>query len=389
MRLDLERGVVRANIRGTVEDLTTPPTDPDEVDAALAHIEGYIDTVELGVSPDPLLAKKSMYEALLYVLAAPFANERMRATRERHGVVTSRGPKILYITGPSSNGKTAFLKFAMKILTGLNINPLDGQNHFKKDQVRAIRDLQTVFPIAFDDVLVRTNFETIVKPYWDTEWRPDLVFPQLIITSNTDSLKEWAKTRMKVIHFDVHFIENKENKDRLSALLSEDNPVFKWFSHLYLESLDPDRLLHDDQLRVPRDVMRQLYEFAERPLPEFFLDRPLEEVHDPGQHEWMRLIQLEKVTLLDKDDEAVIELAHDLEQVEVRRHIAHLPQEIKKRKAGKSIVIENPKALYDWIAQEHWPIENNVEKGEERVDSSQSIFSKLFSRFGRRGSDET
>ena len=155
-----------------------------------------------------------------------------------------------------------------------------------------------------------------------------------------------------------------------------------------MESLDPERLLHDDQLRIARDVMKKLYEFAGRPLPEFFLDRPLEEVHDPGQHEWLRLIGLDKVTLLDKDDEAVIELAHDLEQTEVRRHIGHLPQEIKHRKAGTSIVIENPSALYNWIAQEQWPNGKDVIGSQKVVDSSQSLFSRIVSRIGKWGNSD-
>jgi hypothetical protein len=380
MRLDLSKRIVSANVRGVVEELTAPLAEPAEVNAALVHIEDYVNTVDLGVTSNPLLAKQSMFEALLYFLASPFANERMRLTRERHGAVTRRGPQVLYITGPSSNGKTAFVKFALKLITGHNFEPVDGQNSFTKTQVKSVRSLHTVFPMVFDDVPANKPLEGVIKPYWETEWRSDLVFPQLIITSNAQSLKEWAKTRVKLVQFDVHFTESKENKDRLSQLLARDNPIFKWFSHEYFQGMETEEFLADDQLRLARSVMRGLYARAGRKMPEFFVDRPLEEIYDPGKAEWMRLLQLCKVTLSENGSEAVIDFAPDFEPREIGRYEGHLPQEIKHKRAGKSLIVQNPAALFEWIAKEGWPPKVIPASAPSLSPPKTSFFSNLFGR---------
>ena len=380
MRLDLEKRVVRANVRGVVEELTAPLSNVADVNDALAHIEDYINTVELGTSQNPLLAKQSMFEALLYILASPFANERMKATRERHGAVTRRGPAVLYVTGPSSNGKTAFVKFALKLLTGYNVEPIDGQNHFTKTQVRAIRNLQTVFPMVFDDVPAARKLEGVVKPYWETEWRPDIVFPQLVITSNEESLEEWAKTRVKLIHFDVHFTESKVNKDRLASLLARETHFFRWFSYLYFQQLGGEAFLADDQLKLARVVLKQLYQHAGRPLPPFFLDVPLELIHDPGRSEWMRVIRLRKVTLDENANEAVIDFAADLEPREISRYEGHLPQEIKHKRAGKSLIVQNPASLFAWIPRNDWPRRESSTPSEPTRPSKRPFWARVLRR---------
>ncbi|MFC2032827.1 hypothetical protein ACFLUS_05710, partial [Chloroflexota bacterium] len=69
-------------------------------------------------SANPLAAKMSMFEALLYIFFTPFAHEYMKAKRARYGLIDTRGPRFLYIYGPTQNGKTTFLSFSLRLITG-------------------------------------------------------------------------------------------------------------------------------------------------------------------------------------------------------------------------------------------------------------------------------
>ena len=127
------------------------PTDREQVRKALEHIEKYFATVDWGQSRDPRFAKESMFEALLYFLSAPFAHEHMQIRRQHYALIDQRGPQALYIVGPSQNGKSTFVRFALQLLSGKHVNPLDG-GQFTKTRVRSASALGTVFPLVFDDV---------------------------------------------------------------------------------------------------------------------------------------------------------------------------------------------------------------------------------------------
>ncbi len=83
MSTDMAKGCVLVNVDGRVEDRTERAESPEQIDEALASVEAYINTVDLGVSTDGFHAKCSMYEALLYMLSAPFADEYMKELRKR------------------------------------------------------------------------------------------------------------------------------------------------------------------------------------------------------------------------------------------------------------------------------------------------------------------
>lgn len=182
------------------------------------------------------------------------------------------------------------------------------------------------------------------------------------------------------MQFDVHFTESKENKDRLSRLLGRDNPIFKWFSNLYFEGMETEEFLADDQLRLARTVMKRLYDHAGRQLPPFFPDRPLEEVHDPGRAEWTRLLQLRKVKLSENLDEAVIDFAVDFDPREISRYEGHLPQEIKHKRAGKSLIVQNPGALFGWIPKDSWPRKEEPQPQIPSGPARPSFWAKMLGR---------
>ena len=351
--LSRERGELLLGLDTPLKILTETPLDSVSVDQGLESIEAYLNTVDLGESANPLSAKTSMFEALLYIFSTPFANEYMKAKRARFGTIDTRGPRFLYIYGPSQNGKTTFLRFALKLMTGNIIEPLSRQD-FTKTRITNTMLTESTFPLVFDDVdPSRTpGIEEVFKSYWERWWRDQYVSPQVVISSNSPRLKEWAKSRVKRIDFDVHFAPSEDAKEKLAKLFSQDNSVFKWFSHLYINHLDSNELPSDDELRLARTVMKQLYEYAQRPLPAFFPAQPIEELYDPGRRDWQDLLfRLRKATIEQQGDRKLATFSKDMQHWEINDYQGYLPQTVKYQRKGNTIIIENPKEFDRWLGQ--------------------------------------
>ena len=138
LRVDVPKQEVLLGFRGAITRIDHDVATPPEINNALADFEAYIDTVSFGQSLDPHCAQTSMYEATLYVLAAPFAHEQMKERRHRFGSVNRRGPRFLYVYGPAQNGKTTFLRYALKLITGSLVDPLPS-SRFTKPNIRGVQ----------------------------------------------------------------------------------------------------------------------------------------------------------------------------------------------------------------------------------------------------------
>ena len=349
MRVDLEREETQLGINGSVLSLSEAIPDSILVNQGLQHIENYLDTVDFGQSPDSKFAKTSMFEALLYMFFAPFANEHMKNMRGRYGIIDRRGPRFLYIYGPSQNGKSTFLRFALKLLTGHMIQPLSGKD-FIKERILTATDIGTVFPLVFDDISQGMIFQNVIKSYWEVWWKQGYVSPQIIMTSNSSRLHEWAKSRVKRVDFDVQFAPNESSKEKLAKLFSEENLIFRWFSYLYLKRLKNSELLSDDELQLARAVMRELYEHAKRPLPEFFPLEPIERLYDPGRRIWRDLLyQLKKAKSIPEKGRMLMEFSGDMQPREIGEYQAYLPQTVKSQRRGNTLIIETPDEFKEWL----------------------------------------
>ena len=350
MRVAASKEELWLGFRGNIRKLNTPMGSPVDVGQGLENLEAYINTVELGQCPDLKFAKTSMYEALLYIMAAPFANEFMRERRRRHALVNRRGPRFLYIYGPAQNGKTTFLRYSLKLITGQVFDSLPA-GLFNRHRIPGVRAAGTCFPLMFDDMTSTTSktFEGIVKSHWETLWTEEGVFPQLIFTSNNLNLRDWAKSRIQRIDFDVHFVPSTQAQDALARILERPNPTFGWFAQLYLERIRDSDWLQDDELATAREVVMALYAHAGRSLPPFFPDRPLNELYDPDLRAWQDLVNRRKLIIRRGRDTTNVEFADDLENSEVREYRAALPQIVKSRLMGKTLIIENPQHFHPWL----------------------------------------
>jgi hypothetical protein len=297
-----------------------------------------------------LFAKTSVYEAILYVLSAVFAHEQMTERRRRYGIVNRRGTRLLYIYGPAQNGKTTFLRYVLKLITGELVDPLT-PSRFTKAHVRAVQRLGTSFPLMFDDMASTTSrtFEDIIKSHWETDWRDGTPCPQIIFTSNSLNLRDWAKSRLKRVDFDVHFVPTTNSQEHLARILERPNHLFRWFARLYAEKIQGSGWLSDDEMATARDVMSDLYDFARRDVPPYYPQRPLEDLYDPDLRAWKDLLRQRKVVMHLQKDETTLTFRDDLQHSEVQEYRACLPQTVKAKRIGKTLVVENPRFLHQWL----------------------------------------
>ena len=277
--------------------------------------------------------------------------------RRIYGVFAERGPRFLYIYGDSSNGKTTFLHFALKLLTGQFIEP-QGGNQFSAQSLPL--SLPTVFPLLFDDVSSskRKSIENVFKSYWEKQWTPDFPFPHIVITSNTGNLPDWAKTRSVQLHFDVQFPRSGASTRMLRELIEQENHVFRWFAHLYLQRLQSyepggDKESEDDELELARIVMKDIYSYAEKPLPELFPKEPIDLLYDKDQFAWLDLLDgIKKAAIRTNNDRIFIDFNDDMTHAEIKEYQGMLPQTIKRRSQGKTLIIESPMVEFEaWLGR--------------------------------------
>ena len=352
LRVDTERRHLILGIDGVPQRLSEPLPEPPDVARALTGVEAYLDSVEWGEGTDPTATKTGMFEALLYMFFAPFAHEYMKERRARYGSIDARGPRLLYICGDSQNGKSTFFRYAMKLLAGRALEPLSGAQ-LTKGRVRTATTIGTTFPLVFDDVMLTQKaavFEEVLKTYWEVWWREEFVSPQIILSSNNATLKEWARSRVKRIDFDVHFSPDGRTKERLAALFAEPNPIFRWFSHLYLQTWAEAGSPDEDELCTARQVFRSLYAHAGRQLPGYFPVEPLEKLYDPGRKAWRDLVRrLGKAKIDWEADRAVVRFSGDMQRFEVAQYASLLPPSVKHGQRGSTIVIESRDVFRRWL----------------------------------------
>lgn len=228
--------------------------------------------------------------------------------------------------------------------------------------------LGTVFPLVFDDVTPQRLelCEEVLKRYWEIEWKEDYVLPQIIVSSNSSRLKEWAKSRVKRIDFDIQFAPNECNKEKLAQLFVLENPIFKWFSHLYLKYLEQGESPGDDELQLARTIMKELYIYTKRVLPPFFPEQPIETLYDPGRREWNDLLKLGKAKITTEKERLLIHFSFDMQPREIREYQAYLPQTVKYKRRGNTLIIQSPTEFNIWL------------KGE--IQHHKSFIDRLFKR---------
>ena len=380
MVVDPDRAQVRLVMGGEVRERATAlPEDRAEVDRGLDHIERYLATANSeAASPRELAAQKSgMYEGILYILSAPFFHEQMKIRRDRFGMVDRRGPLFLMLYGRSSNGKTTFLQFGLNLLAGEPVSPLPGKE-FKETTLERARNLGTVFPLVFDDIASVTNrpFENIVKSYWEKRWSAVSPVPQLIFSSNSPTLRDWGRTRVKRIVFPVYFKPTPAKKEELHRLLLEENHVFEWFAYLYMQRLRERPDAPADDLALARSVMRELYSHAGRQVPPDFPEKPVEQTFDTAVLEWQDLLDgIRKANLVREGARVRLDFTPDMQKDDVVYYEHLLPMDVNRERKGNTILVYSADAFLAWLGRPTLPLRGS--RGDFTLTGPRRLLSKL------------
>jgi hypothetical protein len=174
----------------------------------------------------------------------------------------------------------------------------------------------------------------------------------MIFSTNTPTLHDWARTRVKKVVFPVYFQPDPSKKQVLHRLLMEENALFEWFAYLYTKRLREEPEPRSDDLATARDVMRDLYAFAGRERPSYFLDDPVEQKFSSGRLEWHDLLYgIKKADLIQEGSRIRIEFKRDMQRDEVSYYESNLPLGLNKDRKGNTIIILAPEEFMTWIGQ--------------------------------------
>jgi hypothetical protein len=347
---NFERKEVRLGWGGKSVSRTADEHDAEAIKDALEGIEGFVNSVDMAEPEFPLLAKTSVAEAILYILATPFHHEYMRNRREIFGLTEERGPRILHLYGGTSNGKSKLLTYCSKILTGREIvQPMDG-DLFTDTRVRDLRSWQSTFPMMWDDLPNEKwgqQAEKVIKTYWDKRWTREQYSPQLILTSNRQCPRGPLQNRVKEIHLSSTYPRSSDSRVQLAKHLNRKNRLFEFFSKAYFEI---ESEYDDDEAHLSRKAMRRLYEIANRKIPDWMpLKKPLEDTYSPTAVVLLKAIIDGSCTLTKTVDEAIVEFDQAFQFFELKPYTEGIPNEFEMTKKGNRLFIRRPKRFLPWL----------------------------------------
>ena len=349
MHLNEPKDELKFHYDGTVYRVTQPPSDPEQVDQALAEIEDYFATVDnYGNSNNPTAVKAHMYEALLWFFWAPFANRQAQFYRE-HGINLDKALPYLYVFGESNGGKGTFCRFALSLISGNRVEAPVDADEIGKRKVRNLRSAHTSFPIVVDDITKqKVNSLDTLRNYW-SGWTGETAYPMFAFISNDKRPGEWFRNRAKILRFDVNFMTSHQGEAEVNRLIDTENPIFQWFGYEYLNR-DLELGTDSDALREVRAAMQDLYEHADRPLPDYFPTEPAEQAYDTGRERWRNLIDREDVEIAKDSDTLQVTFPESM-NFELHEYKRDPPMTVRIEKRGLDLIIKTPDEFFDWLGE--------------------------------------
>jgi hypothetical protein len=349
MHLNEATDELKFHYDGTVYRVTQPPTDSARVDDALAEIEAYFATVDnYGNSNNPTAVKAHMYEALLWFFWAPFANRQAAFYRE-HGLNLDKALPYLYVFGESNGGKGTFCRFVLSLISGNRVEAPVDADEIGKRKVRNLRSAHTSFPVVGDDITKqKVNALDTLRNYW-SGWTGDTSYPMFAFISNDKRPGEWFRNRAKILRFDVNFMTSHQGEAEVNRLIDTENPIFQWFGYEYLNR-DLELGTDADALREVRAAMQSLYEYADRPLPDYFPTEPAEQAYDTGRERWRNLIDREDVEITTDSETLQVTFPESM-SFELHEYKRDPPMTVRIEKRGLDLIIKTPDEFVEWLGE--------------------------------------
>jgi hypothetical protein len=326
---------------------------PEVLNAALQNIQDYIETIDRwGETNNARAVKAHMYEGILYGLWAPFVN---LYARQFYGNVTlDNALQYLYIFGESDAGKDKFSEFVLRLISDDLVRGGADADDVGKNQIRALRDLDTVFPYVVSDI-AKQKIERVdtLRNFWQDSWHPsnDISYPTLIFTSNDSRPNDWFRNRAKMLHFDVAFPSNPEDEgfyeaqEDLNEILDATNPIFAYVSRRILEDemyLDAGGTVDD-----VRRIFLDFYDRLDRERPKYFPERPANRRYNIGKRKWRQAFYRDDVTFERRENHLIADF--DLEPHELYSYRKTLPTKMRPEKSGRNIIVKNPDDFEEWL----------------------------------------
>lgn len=336
---------------------TAEEYDIEAIKNGIHGIHHYVETIDKASVKNQLVAKKTIYEIILYFLTSPMHHYFMRTGKKELGWHYNRGPKTLAIYGNTKNGKTFLLRFCSKLITGGNhiVEPLKDDD-FSATKIRNLLSWGSLFPIIVDDISDnkwgKQYMDQIGRNYWDNWWSNESNHSQLIVTSNRRVPQGQLKGRMKEIVMDARFEDKTENIRHVSDILNKENSIFEYFSKRYMEilSTEPRFYNHKDCMHIGRRVMKDLYEMSGIKVPSYFPDRPLEDIVDGNALTWLALFnEGDAEWTKTPQRELKISFTNDENGHEVKRYMDLIPEGLDPKVSGRTIRIPVPKEFVIWL----------------------------------------
>jgi hypothetical protein len=330
-----------------------PPSDTEEIESALAHLEQYLETVDRhGQTNEPEAVKAHMLEVLLYFLWAPFATEHARMLTRRGVSSLDKRLPFLYLQGESNSGKGTILEFGLRLISqGTVTAPADADEVGVKS-IRALRQSQSGFPFAVDDIEKdKVRRLDPLRNYW-ARWEPGKQYPTLIFTSNDRKPRKWFRNRSKMLALDVMFDPGPEAEAEVQRLIERESSLFGWIAQDLIERYRSGAVeMEKDTLWPVRRSLIRLYEKAGRDRPGYLSETPAEKRYDPGRRAWRRLSREQLFDIERRQDKLYVEFTEEMRTWKIAEFRRKLPTRIRAEQEGRRIVIRSPSQFESWIGE--------------------------------------
>lgn len=76
----------------------------------------------------------------------------------------------------------------------------------------------------------------------------------------------------------------------------------------------------------------------------------MDQLYNPGRRAWQELLyRLRKAAVVRSGDQLHVHFTDDMQHPEVRAYAGHLPQTVKHKSKGKTLIIESPREFEEWL----------------------------------------
>lgn len=318
---------------------------------ALERVEEYIETVDdFGETQQPEAVKAQMWEVIIWYFWSSFCEDYCEEYKSR-SIDLDKYIHDLYLFGETNSGKGTLANYAQSLISDNAVSGLTDGDSLGKRVLRGVRKADTRFPVTFDDISPRNINNQVYLNYREKHWSNDgTAVPAVAFVSNHDLPEERIQNRMKTIHLPVQFEDAHARAEEMTNYIERTNPIFAFFANRFekKEVAVPEE--SDDTLIEARRTVVELYEEADREIPDYFpSEAPAEKSYDAGKHIWKTAFEADIVEFDSRGDNLIAEFQSDVSKYSARTYDRALSTDIRSECQGQKIIIKTPEKAKEWF----------------------------------------